>query len=139
MRKKIKGFTLIEALVVVSIIGVLAVIWVFYGRDHIKLAAMSEGRMFIEKIVAQEKMYLNEHGCFVKTPGNKPVSKLDALGLDASRNNKYYTTFKIQEYGTIIVVNMYPDASRYPEFSNFVVTGTYNTNTDIIEYNETYG
>jgi hypothetical protein len=44
-------------MVVVIIISVLVLLWGFYGGDHMRIAITNEGHMFIEKIIAQEKMY----------------------------------------------------------------------------------
>lgn len=143
MKKNNKGVTLLECLVAVTIVGVLAVAWGYYGRQDIKLASMNEGRAFVEKLVAQEKMYMSEQGEFIDTrtsPSGEPkvVSELQALFINTNMN-KYYKTFKINKGPDILVIEMYPDVEKYPDFEGFLVKAVYKTLTDKIEYNDTYG
>ncbi len=140
-----KGFTLIEAVVVIVIFSIVVLMWRFYSRDNVKIAMMNEGKMFIEKIVAQEKFYMSEKGTFIKSPGTSAVSKMDELFLD-TRSNKYYKTFKIDftvVSGTTkshkLTINLYPDKTIVKDLDGYYVTGTYTSANDKIEYEEHYG
>ena len=143
-----KGFTLIEAIVVIIIFAIVVLIWGFYGRDNIKLAMMNEAKMFIGKIVAQEKIYFSNKGAFLKTPGDGAVSKMDELFLD-TRSNKYYKTFKITteiqsitstSYKTpVLKIYVYPDKTKVKDLENYYVEGTYKSVNDKIDYTEHYG
>lgn len=133
-----KGFSLVESVLVIIIFSIIVLIWGFYGRDHMKIAMMNEGRMLIEKIVGQEKMYMSEKGSFIKTPGDNPVNKMDELFID-TRTNKYYKTFKITTGPDILLVDLYPNTEKYPDLNGFSVRGVYKTINDKIEYHENYG
>ena len=99
--KNNKAFTLTEVIAVAAVIVVLAVVWAFYGRGHVKVAMMNEGRLFVDKIIAQERNYLSEHGSF-KTEGSYTRYSKD-LYIDA-RDNKYFSTFKIATSGSNVTV-----------------------------------
>ena len=141
-----KGFTLIEAVVVIVIFSIVVLIWRFYSRDSVKLAMMNEGKMFVEKIVAQEKFYMSEKGAFIKSPGTSAVSRMEELFLD-TRSNKYYKSFKIElasaGSGTNkshkLTITLYPDKTKVKDLDGYYVTGTYTSADDKIEYEEHYG
>ena len=61
------GISLVEAMVVIVIIGVLLLIWKFISSGHIKIAIVNEGRTFVEKVIAQERMYRANKGEFLTT------------------------------------------------------------------------
>lgn len=141
-----KAFTFMESMVVIIMIGILVVIWGFHGRDHAKLAMMSEARMFVDKIIAQEKMYYANNGVFIASKGVdglgadvESVDKLVPIFID-TKSNKYFKAFmvKLPDINTV-VVELYPDVSKYPDMSDFYIRAVYATQTDAIEYDEFYG
>jgi prepilin-type N-terminal cleavage/methylation domain-containing protein len=141
-----KGFTLIEAIIVIILFAVIVLIWGFYGRDHVKIAMMNEARMFIEKIVAQERIYFSNKGTFIKTPGDGAVSKMDEIFID-TRSNKYYKTFKIiigtetvgSDKTATLKIFVYPDTTVVGDLENYYVEGFYKNINNKIEYIENYG
>lgn len=138
--KNKNAFTFMEAMVTVIIIGICVAIWGFYGRDHTKMSMMTEARVFIDKIIAQEKMYYADNGTYVDTNG-LVVSKIDPLFIDA-KENRYFKTFRItRPTGTLgtVIVEVYPDTNKYSDMVGFYVRGIYLAEKDIIEYNEFYG
>lgn len=134
-----KGFTMMELIVVIVIVGVCLAIWGFHGRDHIKIAMMSEAKVFIEKVISQEKIYRANNGTFIATSGT--VDTFDPLYIN-TKTNKYFTKFKIEKtpgsVGTV-VVDVYPDTTKYKDMSGYWVRGIYTTDKDIIVYHENYG
>lgn len=130
-----------ETVVVILIVGICFAIWGFHGRDHIRIAMMSEAKVFIEKVISQEKMYRANNGTFIATSGSTTVDTFDPLYIN-TKNNKYFTKFKIikpaNTLGTIIV-EVYPDTTKQKDMSGYYVRGIYTADKDIIEYNEFYG
>lgn len=67
-----KGFSLIELLIVIAILGILATIAIptFLGQK--KKAAFSEAKSNLESLRLLEEQYFAENGCYYRT-GNPPV------------------------------------------------------------------
>ncbi len=129
---KNKAFTLTEMVVTIAVIITLAVVWAFYGRGHVKYAMMNEGRLFIEKIVAQEREYFNEHGNFKTESNYTPYSK--DLYID-TKENKYFSAFKIEnntsEGGKIIV-----SLSSFSDNNSEAMKGVYYIKDSTFSYTE---
>lgn len=139
--KEKKAFTFIEAMVIIIIIGICMVMWGFYGRDHVKASMMNEAKMFIEKIVGQEKNYYAENSVFYATPGSSAVSSADPIFI-TTKENKYFDKFKITRPGTTLgtlIIDVYIDSSKYKDFSGFSIRGVFTADKDLITYTETYG
>ena len=58
------GFTLIEVMVVVAIIGVLAAIAIPMFMQHARKASSSEALLQLEKLARNATVYFSEHGTF---------------------------------------------------------------------------
>lgn len=130
-----------ETIIVVIIVGVCLAIWGFHGRDHVRIAMMSEAKVFIEKIISQEKIYKANNGTFIATSGTGTVDTFDPLYVN-TKTNKYFTKFKITKpSGTVgtVIVDVYPDTTKYSDMENYWVRGIYTADKDIIEYHENYG
>ena len=83
------GISLMECMIVIIIIGVMLLIWRFSSKNHIRIAIANEGRAFVEKVVAQERIYRTNHAGFL------PVAKT-AKNADLKINtydNKYFSKF----------------------------------------------
>ena len=139
MLKNKKGFTIVEGLVVVVIIGVCIAIWGFHGRSHMKISMMSEAKMFIDKIVAQEKIYYANNGSFLNT-NNKTLNVLEKIYI-SSKSNKYFKTFKITTPSgkNTLIVEVYPDTTKYKDLNGYYIRGIFVLGMDTVEYNEFYG
>lgn len=150
-----KAFTLTECLIVIVLVAVLAVTGARYARENIKMAAMNEGRVLINHIIAKEKNYFAEHYVFLTT-GNAKKTKIDIQGpdkktveiIDISVMGDYFNSFKIEEKKTVsgeftnitLIVELYPNREKYPDFSGkMYIRGTYNAQTNEIKYEENYG
>lgn len=97
------GFSLIECVVVVVIISIVVLIWGFYGSDHMKIAYMNEGHMLVEKVVAQERLYMAKNSAFLTVPTGTSST---ALNIDTKQNN-YFKTFKTTVAGNVLIVEAY--------------------------------
>lgn len=143
--KSNKGFTFIEVLVVIVIIAILAVAGFYSGRGHIKISMTTEARSLIERIVAQEKMYLIRNSGFYVTEDNEKIDSCKELKIDSSQN-KYFKLFSINT-GISAVSGSAADSTYmltikafanedYEELSDVSVVGVYNLGTGKIEYEE---
>ncbi len=134
-----KGFTLVEGMVVIILIGICVAIWGYHGRDHLKISMMSEAEAFVEKIIAQEKIYRANKGAFIATTST--VEKFDPLYID-TKANKYFKSFKITRPGETlgtVIVELYPDTTKYPDMGGYYIRGIYTADNDVIDYDEHYG
>ena len=88
MMKKLKkkGFTLVELMTVVIIVGILAAIAVPLYRANVKKAMASEGAALLGAVRTAERVYYSEHG--------KYTTDKNALNVDAS-GNKYFKDYTI--------------------------------------------
>ena len=93
--KSKKGFTLVELVIVIVIVGILSVISVPIYRGYVDRAMRTEGEVLLGAIAKAELAYHVEHGYFADTDGGETTGKLAALGMDAS-GNKYFKSFGIQ-------------------------------------------
>jgi len=84
--KRKKGFTLVELMTVVIIVGILAAIAVPLYRNNVRRAMASEGAALLGAVRTAERVYYAEHNTY--------TSDKDALGVDAS-GNKYFTDYTI--------------------------------------------
>ena len=145
MLKSKKGFTFMEGMVVIILLGICILIWGYTGRDHIKISMMSEAEMFVEKIISQEKLYRADKGIFIPTPGSGTYNSFETLYI-STKTNKYFKTFRIivpkpEETSIVgtVTVELYPDTTKYPDMNGYFVRGIYYSSKDTIEYDEIYG
>lgn len=133
MIKNKKAFTLMEALMVVVIIGISVLVYAVYGRGNVKSSMLTEAKMFVEKIVAQEKIYYSDRSVFF--PIKNATQKSDELFIDL-KENKYFKKFKVTVSTNKLVIELFPNTAKYPDLAGYSVTGNYHTDKDIINYIE---
>ena len=93
MIKTKKGFTLVELVIVIVIVGILSVISVPIYRGYVEKAMITEGKVLLSAIGKAELAYHVEHGYFLNVSGyDEYVSDLD---IDL-RGNKYFKEFYTQ-------------------------------------------
>ncbi len=85
---KTKGFTLVELVIVIVIVGILSVVAVPVYRGYTKKAMATEGKALLGAINTSQKVYFAEWAMFVNS-GQSAV-----LDVNAS-TNKYFTTFTL--------------------------------------------
>ncbi|HOK56737.1 MAG TPA: prepilin-type N-terminal cleavage/methylation domain-containing protein [bacterium] len=101
-----KGFTLIELMVVVIIVGILAAIAIPLYTGQVKKSKASEGASLVGSIRTAERVYYSQHNEYKVI--EDAVSSDEDLGVDAS-GNKYFTTFSVD--GTYAVAYGSGDAA----------------------------
>ena len=94
-----KGFTLVELMVVVAIIGVLAAVGVPMYQGYVSEVKAKDAQNTLQSIALQQKSYCNKQFCFYVTgEGDKAGlintglfgSELEADGPISMTNNKYF-------------------------------------------------
>lgn len=85
-RTKQKGFTLVELMVVVIIVGILASVAVPIYRANIRKAMASEGAALLGSVLTAQRIYYAEHNTYTTTKAN--------LGVEAI-GNKYFTDYSV--------------------------------------------
>lgn len=83
MRYTSKGFTLIEVMIVVVIIGILASIAYPSYQEYVRRANRAEGQAFLQDIAARQERYFSQNNTYVTD-----VSK---LGANTESETKKYT------------------------------------------------
>lgn len=86
-----KGFTLVELVVVMVIVGILSVVSVPIYRSYVQRALFTEADTLMSSIRVGQAAYYATNGKFVAV-GNTSNSK--SLRVDA-HTNKYFTSFQI--------------------------------------------
>jgi len=89
--KKAKGFTLVELVIVIVIVGILSVVAVPIYRGYTRKAMATEGKALLGTIQTSEKVYFAEYAAFRTVATTSFDAELD---VDA-RANKYFTTFTV--------------------------------------------
>lgn len=95
-----KGFTLVELVIVIVIVGILSIVAVPIYRGYTRKSMLTEGKSLISAIEKQEKIYYVEFANYL------PVSATSfstALDIDA-RANKYFTSFQVTVNGVSFTV-----------------------------------
>ena len=89
-----KGFTLVELVIVIVIVGILSVISVPIYRGYVEKAKMTEGNVLLSAIAKAEFAYHVQNGAFRTVYTTDRDSVLD---IDAS-SNKYFKLFFVETY-----------------------------------------
>ena len=89
--RKTKGFTLVELVIVIVIVGILSIVAVPIYRGYTRKAMATEGKALLGAIQTAQKIYYAENAFFAPQTATSFSSLLD---VDA-RSNKYFTSFSI--------------------------------------------
>ena len=93
--KKTKGFTLVELVIVIVIVGILSIVAVPIYRGYTRKAMGTEAKSLLGSIQTAEKVYYAEMSEYLTYTGSfEPTLDVDA------RANKYFTTYTITTTGT---------------------------------------
>ena len=79
------GFTLIELMIVVTIIGILATIAVPIYRSYVQQAHLAEAKPYLLEIASKERSYKARNGLYCCTAGNLTEANLTS-GLNVDLN-----------------------------------------------------
>ena len=107
MKDKIKGFTIVELIFTIVIIGILAIVAVPVYRGYVKRSMSTEAKNLLSDINIGERSYFYRTGKMYATVGKETTSS--KIGVD-SRRNKYFTSYTIttnENVGTFIAVTSY--------------------------------
>ena len=95
--KRAKGFTLVELVIVIVIVGILSIVAVPIYRGYTRKAMASEGKSLLGTIQTSQKVYFAEYAEYFKGISGASFSEL--LDVDA-RSNKYFTSFTVDAAGS---------------------------------------
>ncbi|MDP8230910.1 MAG: type IV pilin protein [Candidatus Gorgyraea atricola] len=86
-----KGFTLVEVLIVVIIIGILAAIGIPQFSAAMEKAKGGEARAGLGHIQTAEKIYFAENDAYIGELGDTSLDSLPISALDLTLTQKYWT------------------------------------------------
>ena len=98
--RKNAGFTMVELVVVMVIVGILATISVPMYRNYIQRARAQEGVALVGSVASAQRVYYAEFGSFYAV-GNTGYDA--TLGVDAQANS-YFTTYSVTVAGDSFTV-----------------------------------
>ncbi len=103
MKRKLKGFTLVELVITIAIVIILSVISVPIYQGYTRKAKMAEGYALLGQILSAQKNYYSEYGNFLMDDhagcreANYTQNEV-VLGIDA-RGNRYFRDFNVNWIG----------------------------------------
>ncbi len=92
--KNLKGFTLVELIIVIVIVGILSIVAVPVYKGYTKKAMATEAKALLGAIVTAQKVYFAEYGHHRNLADGDVTNYDKYLDIDA-RNNKYFTTWGV--------------------------------------------
>ena len=117
MKNKL-GFSLIEVMIVVVILGVLSVVAVPIYRGQVDRAYTLEGHALLEEVAASQEIYRDRFGKWWTTA--ESASMESALGVNTSRS-KYFKAALAKDMVKFSGVRQ-PPATGTPTGVGFVIT-----------------
>lgn len=135
MKRLSKGFTLIEMMIVVAIIGILAAIAYPSYDEYVKRGNRTEGQAFLNDVATRQERYFSQNNAYVTA-----IADITKLGLSSparSTTTKYtLAVAKVAEDGgyTLTATNQFNDAKCLTLTLNAIgekgSTGSRSTNND---------
>ena len=101
MKRKMRkqgGFTLVELMIVVVIVGILAAVAVPLYRGNVKRAMATEGAALLGSVRTAERVYYAEHESYQAVAEDDSGGSSDPLGISTA-GNKYFTTYSVTVSG----------------------------------------
>lgn len=101
------GFTLLEVMIVVVVIGILASIAYPSYREYVLRGNRAEGQAFLSEAAARQERYYAQYNSYVTTNADRAklqineakYSKLYDLGVSKVNNDGGYTLTVTQKFG----------------------------------------
>lgn len=116
MKGMSKGFTLIELMLVVTIIGILATIAYPSYDEYVKRSNRSEGQALLNDTSARQERYFSQNSAYITDTtditklglrnGNKSETGKYTLTVSKSANDGGYTLTATQNFGDIKCGNL---------------------------------
>lgn len=91
MKKKQSGFTIVELIIVIVIVGILTVVSIPIYRGYTLKSKMTEGRSLAASIITSQRVYYSEFGEWYLI--SSWTDENSTLSID-SRSNVYFKTVK---------------------------------------------
>ncbi|MBL8446984.1 MAG: prepilin-type N-terminal cleavage/methylation domain-containing protein [Zoogloeaceae bacterium] len=89
MSRKVAGFTLIELMIVVIVVGVLAGLGIPAYKDYVRKARRSDGKEFLLRIQVEEEKFRTNNPAYTSTLG------AGGLGITSNGSTEGYYTVAI--------------------------------------------
>ncbi|XAH21728.1 type IV pilin protein [Xylophilus sp. GW821-FHT01B05] len=89
MKKASSGFTLIEVMIVVAIIGILAAIAYPSYKDSILKGRRAEGRAALQELLQQQERYMTQNGRYLSFAKNASDTPFKVFSGGQSGDAKY--------------------------------------------------
>lgn len=94
--KRVKGFTLVELVIVIIIVSILSIVSVPIYKRYVKRAYATEAKALLGAIKTAENIHYATTGSFVSEGSeNNPISQGEFIDVDASKN-KFFTSFYVE-------------------------------------------
>ena len=107
---KQEGFTLIELMIVVAIIGILAAIGIPQYQNYVARAQVAEGFALASEVKAALTLYYQETGAFPAESTVAKNHKLLGIAADHELSGKYVIHIRVQRVDGDIKVKFRSDA-----------------------------
>ena len=123
-----KGFTLIELMIVVAIIGILAAIAIPAYQDYTIRTQVSEGLTLASDVKAGIAEYAAQTGLW---PTNLAEAGLGSAAAAANKSGRYVLSIDVLDAGTIQIIYGH-DANSRIQNANLAIQPYVNDNGDIV-------
>ena len=122
--KNMKGFTLVELVIVIVIVGILSVVAVPVYKGYTKKAMATEGKALLGAVNTSQKVYFAEYAVYTN---NTAVVDVDPAA------NKYFTAFALSTGSGTFTATTAGKAATGASGITLTLTGSSSGESNIIE------